>query len=67
MPLTKLHELIQNDHLPNYYEELLRHHKEIIASVKEIGKVKTAELLKMTAPKFSIVYKMILAYSMIER
>ena len=65
MPLTELQSLIQGSHLPNYYEQLLIHHKAIIESVKLIGKSETATKLDMTAPKFSIVYKMILAYSMI--
>ena len=65
MPLTQLEALIQGSHLPNYYEELLHNHEAIIASVKAIGQKETAEILNIAVGKFSNIYKMILAYSMI--
>jgi len=66
MPLSTLEKLINKEHLPDYYEQLLHHHKEIIASVKKVGKGETANILNMTAPKFSIIYKMIIAYAVIQ-
>jgi len=65
MPLTELEALIQGSHLPNYYEQLLIHHKEIIASVKAKGQKETAEILNIAVGKFNPLYKMIIAYSMI--
>ena len=62
MPLTDLNKLFGVEHDVSYYDNLLKYHKVIIRAVRNTTQKQVAEAIRMSAPKFSAVYRVLLAY-----
>ncbi len=63
MPLTDLNKLFTAEHTATYYDDILKHHKLILKTVRNTNQKKVAEALNMTEPKFSAIYRLLLAYA----
>ena len=63
MSLSDLRPLIARERVPNYYPLLLKNYKSIIEAVEETNQKQVALDIGMSAPKFSVIYKLLLAYA----
>jgi len=63
MPLTELNNIFTEEHNATYYDDLLANHKLIIRTVRNTNQKTVAKAINMSEPKFSAIYKLLLAYA----
>lgn len=61
----ELESIFTDNHDDSYYDKLLEHHKLIIKSVRNTNQKTVANIIGMTEPKFSAVYRLLLAYEVV--
>ena len=59
----QLEQLFTTEHSATYYDDVLKHHKLIIKTVRNTNQKSVAKTLGITEPKFSAMYRLLLAYA----
>lgn len=63
MSLTELNKLFTEEHSATYYDDILANYKLIIKTVRNTNQKTVAKALGMTEPKFSAIFRLLLAYA----
>ena len=63
MPITELNKIFNIAHTATYYDDILANYKLIIKTARNTNQKTVAEAINMSEPKFSAIYKLLLAYA----